>query len=107
MHGDGVARVTAKATFDGSGFQGTSADISEHFLLQHYVSGTDEYTKYLVEGESKHHDIHWTNICMDRYFTILKLNQVGIPAQIKDVKSLKEIPLYLRSLDENYGFVYK
>ena len=84
-----MATVTAKAAFDGSGFQATSADISKHSLLQHYVSGTDEY------------------ICMDRYFTIWKLNQVGIPAKIKDVKSRKEIPIYLRSLDKKYGFVYK
>ena len=34
-----------------------------------YISGTDEYTKYLVNGHSGYTSIQRCNISMDRYFT--------------------------------------
>ena len=34
-----------------------------------YITGTDEYTKYLVNGLSRYTSIQGCNILMDRYFT--------------------------------------
>ena len=34
-----------------------------------YVTGTDNYTKYLVEGLEQHVYLQGRNISMDRYFT--------------------------------------
>ena len=39
----------------------------------YYITGTDEYTKYLVNEISKHNSIEGSNILMDRYFTSVSL----------------------------------
>jgi len=38
-----------------------------------YVTGFDNYTKYLVEGLGMHVDLSGRNISMDRYFTSIPI----------------------------------
>ena len=40
-----------------------------------YISGTDEYTKYLVNGGNHYSSIDGSNISMDRYFTSVTMAQ--------------------------------
>ena len=71
-----------------------------------YVTGTDNYTKYLVEGLEKQTNIQGRNISMDRYFTsmtiaeyllkkaitlvgTMRTDRIGIPAEMKEVKNRK------------------
>ena len=39
-----------------------------------YVTGTDNYTKYLVEGLEQHVNLQGQKISMDRYFTSMTLS---------------------------------
>ena len=72
-----------------------------------YVTGTDEYTKYLVTGVSKYNDIRGCNISMDRYFTsvtiarwcsergitivgTMRLDRKGIPKELKQFHDREE-----------------
>ena len=72
-----------------------------------YISGTDEYTKYLVQGFSDYNSIKGCNISMDRYFTsvsvaewattnhftivgTMRLDRKGIPAEIKKLDGREE-----------------
>jgi len=38
-----------------------------------YMTGSDNYTKYLVEGLGMHVNLSAWNISMDRYFTIIPI----------------------------------
>ena len=40
-----------------------------------YVTGTDNYTKYLVEGLEQHVNLQGRNISMDRYFTSMTISE--------------------------------
>ena len=40
-----------------------------------YVMGTDNYTKYLVEGLEQHVNLQERNISMDRYFTSMTISE--------------------------------
>lgn len=82
-----------------------------------YVTGTDEYTKYLVQGFSNHNSIRGCNISMDRYFTsvsiaewatennftvvgTMRLDRKGIPAEIKKMDDREEkSTLYVHEKD--------
>ena len=72
-----------------------------------YVTGTDEYTKYLVTEVSKYNDIRGCNISMDRYFTsvtiarwcsergitivgTMRLDRKGIPKELKQFHDREE-----------------
>ena len=76
-------------------------------LLKYYVAGTDDYSKYLVQGFCNHNDISGCNISMDRFFTsitlaqwsnernftivgTMRLDRVGIPQQVKDMNNRDE-----------------
>ena len=69
-----------------------------------YVTGTDNYTKYLVEGLEQHVNLQGRNISMDRYFTSMTISEylfdkgmtvvgtmrsdrAGIPKEMKETKS--------------------
>ena len=73
----------------------------------YYVTGTDEYTKYLVNGFFTIANMSRCNISMDRYFTsvplaqwclernitivgTMPLNWKGIPAEIKKIEKRDE-----------------
>ena len=82
-----------------------------------YVTGTDNYTKYLVEGLEQHVNLQGRNISMDRYFTSMTISEylldkgmtvvgsmpsvrAGIPKEMKETKS-RESPstLYAYNTD--------
>ena len=69
-----------------------------------YVTGTDNYTKYLVEGLEQHVNLQGGNISMDIYFTSMTISEnlldkgmtmvgtmrsdrAGIPKEMKETKS--------------------
>ena len=71
-----------------------------------YVTGTDNYTKYLVEGLEQHVNLQGRNISMDRYFTSMTISEylldkgmtvvgtmrsdrAGISKEMKETKSRK------------------
>ena len=75
---------------------------------RYYVTGTDSYTKYLVENLRQHVDISGRNISMDRYFTsipvakylldkkitlvgTMRANRIGIPAEVKEMKNREDL----------------
>ena len=79
----------------------------ENPATSYYVTETDEYTKYLVNGFSTVANMSGCNISMDRYFTsiplaqsclernitivgTMQLNQKGIPADIKKLDKCDE-----------------
>ena len=82
-----------------------------------YVTGTDNYTDYLVEGLEQHVNLQVRNISMDRYFTSKKISEylldkgmtlvgtmrsvrAGIPKEIKETKFRKSpSTLYAYSTD--------
>ena len=90
-------------------------------IYQHkedYVSGTDEYTKYLVEGVSQHNSIQGCNISMDRYFTsvslaelanennftivgTMRLDRKGMPQQVKVTNRDEKSTLYVYGRDDD------
>ena len=72
-----------------------------------YITGTDEYTKYLVNGLSRYTSIQGCNISMDRYFTSVFLaewalqkkftivgtmrhDRKGIPKEVKAIGNREE-----------------
>ena len=82
-----------------------------------YVTGTDNYTKYLVKGLEQHVNLQGRNISMDRYFTSMTISEylldkgmtvvgtmpsvrAGIPKEMKETKS-RESPstLYAYNTD--------
>ena len=75
---------------------------------KYYVTGTDNFTKYLVEEFSRVNSLEGCNISMDRYFTsvqlarwalekkftivgTMKLDRKGIPKDFKDMSSREEL----------------
>ena len=81
-----------------------------------YVTGTDNYTKYLVDGLSNYCDIRGRNISMDRFFTsmtiakyllskditvvgTLRTDRIGIPTEIKQMNE-RESPSSLYVYNE-------
>ena len=69
-----------------------------------YATGTDNYTKYLVEGLEQHVNLQGRNISTDRYFTSMTISEylldkgmtvvgtmrsdrAGIPKEMKETKS--------------------
>ena len=69
-------------------------------VSKYYISGTDEDTKYLVNGLNHYNSIDGSNISMDRYFTSVTIVQWALEKKItrvgtmrldrKDIKSLKK-----------------
>ena len=47
----------------------------KHEASKYYISGTDEYTKYLENGVNHYNSIDGSNISMDRYFTLVTITQ--------------------------------
>ena len=86
---------------------------------KYYISGTDEYTRYLVNGVNHYNSIDGSNISMDRYFTsvtivqcalekkitivgTMRLDRKGIPKEIKSLENREERSiLYVFDSDEN------
>ena len=84
-----------------------------------YITGTDEYTKYLVNGLSRYTSIQGCNISMDRYFTSVFLaewalqkkftivgttrhDRNGIPKEVKEIGNREEKSvLYLYHKEKN------
>ena len=79
----------------------------ENSATSYYVTGTDEYTKYLVNGFSTVANMSGCNISMDRYFTsvplaqwclernmtivgAMRLDRKGFPAEIKKINKRDE-----------------
>ena len=79
----------------------------ENPATSYYVTGTDEYTKYLVNGFSTVANMSGCNISMDRYFTsvplaqwclernmtivgAMRLDRKGFPAEIKKINKRDE-----------------
>ena len=48
-------------------------EVTEGPASKYYVTGMDEYIKYLVNETSKHNSIEGSNILMNRYFTSVSL----------------------------------
>ena len=49
------------------------SDVTEGLTSKYYFTGTDEYTKYIVNEISKHNSIEGSNISMDQYLTSVSL----------------------------------
>ena len=54
-----------------------------------YVTGTDNYTKYLVKGLQRTVDICGRNISMDRYFTSMEVSRWLLKKVLTVVGTLK------------------
>ena len=69
-----------------------------------YVTGTDEYTKYLVEKFSNHGSLVGRNISLDRYFTSISIAEWCLSKKITIVGTMrhdrKGIAQEIKSLDE-------
>ena len=82
-------------------------EVTTSELSKFYVTGTDEYTKYLVTEFSRFNSIEGCNISMDRYFTSVSLadwaidkkftivgtmrhDRKGIPKEMKDLNGREE-----------------
>ena len=90
---------------------------------KYYITGTDEYTKYLVNGVNHYHSIGGSNLSMDRYFTsvtiarwalenkitivgTMRLHSKGIPTEIKSLENREERSvLHVFDNDENVCIV--
>ena len=95
----------------------------ENPAKSYYVTGTDEYTKYLVNGFSTVANMSGCNISMDRHFTSVPLaqwclernitivgtmwlNRKGIPAEIKKMdKHDKQSTFYIHGKDDDLMLV--
>ena len=93
-------------TYNSLLYAGKPEDLSGD-ASRYYISGSDEYTKYLVHQISRHNSIQGCNISMDRYFTSVKLaewaldrnftvvgtmrrDRKGIPKELKVMKNRDE-----------------
>ena len=56
---------------------------------KYYISGTDEYTKYLVNEVSRHNSIQGCNISMDRYFTSVTLAEWALDRNFTIVGTMR------------------
>ena len=90
---------------------------------KYHISGTDEYTKYLVNEVSRHNSIQGCNISMNRYFTSVTLvewtldrnftivgtmrhDRKGIPKELKVMKNRDERSvLYVHHGEKNIMLV--
>ena len=88
-----------------------------------YVTGTDNYTKYLVEGLEQHVNLQGRNISMDRYFTSMTIseylldkgmtvvatmrsNRAGILKEMKETKSRESPPfMNITQISSQFGFI--
>ena len=88
-------------------------------LLKYYVTGIEDYSKYLVQGFCNHNDISGCNISMDHFFTsvtlaqwnnkrnftivgTMRLDRGGIPQQVKDMNNRAEkSTMYVYAKDED------
>ena len=94
----------------------------QHPEYKFYISGTDEYTKYLMEGFSEHSDILGCNVSMDRYFTsitlvrwatekdftivgTMRLDRKGIPKEIKQMENREKSTFYVHAKHEEIMLV--
>ena len=95
----------------------------ENLAISYYVTETDEYTKYLVNGFSTVANMSGCNICMDRYFTsvplaqwclernitivgTMRLDRKGIPAEIKNIdKHDEQSTFYVHGKDDDLMLV--
>ena len=76
----------------------------ENPTASYYVTGTDEYTKYLVNGFSTVANMPGCNISMDRYFTSVPLAQWCLERNITIVGTMrvdwKGIPPEIKNIDK-------
>ena len=76
----------------------------ENPAASYYVTGTDEYTKYLVNGFSTVANMPGRNISMDRYFTSVALAQWCLERNITIVGTMrldwKGIPAEIKRIDK-------
>ena len=67
-----------------------------------YITGTDEYTKYLVNGLSRYTSIQGCNISMDRYFTSVFLAEWALQKKFTIVGTMrhdrKSIPKEVKAI---------
>ena len=95
----------------------------ENQAKSYYVTGTDEYTKYLVNGFSTVANMSGCNISRDRHFTsvplaqwclegnitivgTMQLDRKGIPAEIKKMdKHDKQSTFYIHGKDDDLMLV--
>ena len=85
-------------------YAGKPNNVGSNEASNFYVSGTDEYTKYLVRETSKYNKLKGTNISMDRYFTSVSVARWALDEQsISIVGTMrhdrKGIPKELKMLD--------
>ena len=63
---------------------------------EYYVTGTDEYTKYLVNNFLRYNKLKGRNISLDRHFTSITLAQWCLEKRISTVRTMrtdrKEMP---------------
>lgn len=88
-------------------YAGKPNEVDGNEASNYYITGTDKYTKYLVNGFNVHNSIQGCNIAMDRYFTsvplaqwaetmnftitgTLRLGRVGIPKEMKTLDGREE-----------------
>ena len=68
---------------------------------KYYISGTDKYIRYLVNGSNHCNFIDWCNMFMDRYFTSVTRAQSALEKKITIVGTMwldrKSIPIEIRS----------
>ena len=71
---------------------------------KYYVTGTDEYTKYLLTEVSRFNSIEGCNISVDRYFTSVSLAEWGINHKFTIVGTMQHdregIPKEMKSLKD-------
>ena len=90
---------------------------------QFYVTGTDNYTKYLVDSIKQYVRLRGRNISMDRYFTslpvaeyllenditvvgTLRSHRIGLPKELTEVKDRDDLSVkYAFTEDENIMLV--
>ena len=76
----------------------------ENSATSYNVTGTDEYTKYLVNGFSSVANISGCNMSMDRYFTSVPLAQWCLERNITIVSAMRQdpkgIPAEIKKIDK-------
>ena len=56
---------------------------------KYYIAGTDEYTKYLVNGVNHYNSIDGSNVSMDRYFTSVAIAYWALEKKITIVGKMR------------------
>ena len=64
-------------------------EVTEGPASKYYVTGMDEYIKYLVNETSKHNSIEGSNILMNRYFTSVSLAEWALEKKVTIVGTMR------------------